>query len=245
MQELVLAECQKLKRTFTKKLIWLTPIVTLFISGILRLGTTFQSGGYNWWYTAMLPGMLTLICSGIIQKDKKKLKYRGILSLPINPEKIWIGKIGACVFLYFISCIIFFVCVTLGGIVHGSSIPIIQSAAASVLLFITFLWQIPWCMFLIERLGLFAAVIINVISSTAFAVIALKMSIGWMWWIPYAIPAHLMCPVIKVLPNGVSVPANDPLLSTKIILPGVGITLILFFVLLVLTALPYRKLEAK
>lgn len=245
MQKLISAEYQKLTRTFTKKLIWFAPIVTLFLSGILGAGTTFQSGGYNWWYVMLLPGMLTLICAGVVQNDQKKLKYRGILSLPINPGKIWVGKIGVCTLLYLISCIVFFICVTLGGFARGTSIPLIQSAAASVLLFITFLWQIPWCMFLTERLGMFATVIINVVGSEAFCVIAAKLSIGWMWWIPYAIPAHIMCPVIKVLPNGLPVPANDPLLSTSIILPGVVINLILFFVLLMLTALPYRNLEAK
>ena len=69
MQKLISAEYQKLRRTFTKNLIWIAPIATLFISAILNLGSTFQSGGYNWWYTIMLPGMLTLICTNVVQKD--------------------------------------------------------------------------------------------------------------------------------------------------------------------------------
>ncbi len=242
MHKLMLSEYQKLKRTFTKKLVWLAPIITLFSSAILGLGTTVQNGGYNWWYIMMLPGMLTLICAGVAQNDKKKLKYRGILSLPINPEKIWIGKIGICVFLYLISCIIFFVCVTLGGLMFGTSIPLLQSAAASVLLFITFLWQIPLCMLLTDRLSLFITVFINLAGNIVCSIFAAKT---FCWWIPYAIPARLMCPVIKVLPNGLSVPANDPLLSTSVILPGILITLILFIVLSVLTASSCRELEAK
>jgi ABC-2 type transport system permease protein len=54
-----------------------------------------------------------------------------------------------------------------------------------------------------------------------------------------------MCPVIHVLPNGLTVPANDPLLASNVILPGVLITLALFVILSALTALTYRKLEAK
>lgn len=245
MQKLILAEYQKLKRTFTKNLIWIAPIAALLISAILNIGTTFQSGGYNWWYIMMLPGMLTLICANVVLKDKKKLKYRSILSLPINPKKIWMSKIGVCAFLYLISCIVFFISVTLGGFVRDTSIPLTQSAAGSVLLFITFLWEIPWDMFLTEKLGLFTTVIINVVSGIAFCAVAAKKSIEWMWWVPYAIPAHLMCPVIKVLPNGLPVPANSPLLSKSIILPGIAITLILFFVLSVLTSLTYQNLEAK
>ena len=238
----MLSEYQKLKRTFTKKLVWLAPIVTMLLCAILGLGDMFQNGSYNQWSSFILPCMLTLICVSVIEKDKKKMNYRGILSLPINPEKIWVGKIGVCVFLYFVSCIVFFVGVTLGGLVFGISISLIQSAAGSVLLFITFLWQIPLCMFLTDRLGMFITVCINLAGNITCGIFAAKTSF---WWIPYAIPLRLMCPVIKVLPNGLSVPANDPLLSTSVILPGILITLILFIVLSVLTALSCRKLEAK
>mgnify|MGYP002348805863 FL=1 len=186
--------------------------------------------------------MLTLICVSVVEKDKKKINYRGILCLPVNPQKIWIGKIGVCVFLYFVSCIVSFVGVTSVGLVFGSSIPLTQSAAGSVLLFITFLWQIPLCMFLTDKVGLSPTVFINLASNIICVLFDAKTSF---WWIPYAIPARLMCPVIKVLPNGLSVPANDPLLSTSVILPGVLVTLILFIALSVLTALFYRKLEAK
>lgn len=245
MKEIVLAEYQKFKGTFTKKLIWIAPIITLCLSAILGAGEVFQNGGYNWWYTMILPGMLTLICASVIQMDKKKLKYRGILALPISPEKIWIGKIIACALLYFISCIVFFIGVTIGGFILGTSIPIMQSIAASVLLFITFLWLIPLSMILTEKLGIAATVIINIIGAIAFSAVAAKESIEWMWWVPYAIPARLMCSVIRVFPNGLSVPANNPLTSSSIILPGVVVTLILFFSLLKITSLSYRKLEAK
>ena len=205
-------------------------------------GYMTQNGSYNQWSPFLLPGMLTLICVSVVEKDKKKINYRGILCLPVNPQKIWIGKIGVCVFLYFVSCIVSFVGVTSVGLVFGSSIPLTQSAAGSVLLFITFLWQIPLCMFLTDKVGLSPTVFINLASNIICVLFDAKTSF---WWIPYAIPARLMCPVIKVLPNGLSVPANDPLLSTSVILPGVLVTLILFIALSVLTALFYRKLEAK
>lgn len=242
MMELIFAECQKYKRTFTKKIIWLAPIVTLLLCTVLCLGNMSQLGSYNWWYLMLLPGALTLICVSIVKKDKRKLNYRSILSLPINPEKIWIGKISTCVYFHFITCIIFFAGVTISGFIFGSSISILRSAAGSMLLFLTFLWQIPLCMFLSERLGLFLTVGMNLAGNMACTIFISKESY---WWIPYAIPARLMCPVIKVLPNGLPVPANDPLLSTSVILPGILIALIMFAALSLLTALPYRKLEAK
>ncbi|GKX31572.1 lantibiotic ABC transporter permease [Vallitalea longa] len=242
MKELVFAEYQKYKRTFTKKLIWLAPTFTLLISILLGLGRLSQQGSYNWWCLMILPGTITLICVSIAKKDKRKLNYRSILSLPISPETVWLGKIGTGVFLHFITCSIFFLGVTIGGVVFGSSISLLRSAAGSMVLFITFLWQIPLCMFLSERLGLFLTVGINI---AANMISTIFISTESSWWIPYAIPSRLMCPIIKVMPNGLSVPPNDPLLSTSVILPGILITLIMFVVLSLLTELPYRKLEAK
>lgn len=194
MKELVFAEYQKLKRIFTKKIVLLAPIAIMFLCANLNLGDSFQKGSYNWWSSFILPGALTLICANVIEKDKKKMHYRGILSLPINPAKIWAEKIGTCVFQYLISCMVFFAGVTLGGIYYGSSIPLMQSAAGSALLFITFLWQIPLCMFLTDRMGLFLTVFINLTGNILCATFASRTS---HWWIPYAVPARLMCPVIK------------------------------------------------
>lgn len=242
MFNIVSAEYQKTKRTFAKKLAWLTPIITALLCGILGAGQLFQNGCYNWWYTMLLPGALTLICGSIIQKDKKKLNYRAILSLPINPSKIWLGKIAASVLMFLISCIVFFAAVTLGGFLLGNSITLDRSAIATVVLFVTFLWQIPLCLLLSDRLGLFAAIIINVGANIACVVCAAKTVF---WWIPFSIPTRLMCPIVRVLPNGLCVPDNDPLLSTSVILPGVVIAVLLFVAVSALSVLPYRKLEAE
>lgn len=242
MFRLISCEYQKQKRTFTKKAAFSAPIVTMVLCFVLGAGTSFQAGSYNWWYTMLLPGTLSLICAGVVQKDKKKLNYRRMLSLAAEPQRIWLGKIGGCVLLFGISCVVFFVGVTLGGFIFGSSITPAKGAEASVLLFVTFLWQIPPCMFLADRLGTFAAVLTALagnIPCMAFA------SNGPYWWIPFAIPPRLMCPVIHVLPNGLPVPANDPLLASSVILPGVLITLVLFVLLTVATTLSWRRLEAK
>lgn len=242
MLRIILSEYQKQKHTFTKKMALLAPIVIMLLCLFLSAGSYFQAESYNWWYTMFLPGSLSLICAGVVQKDKKKLNYRRILSLSVEPQKIWFGKIGGCVVLFLISCVVFFVGITLGGVIFGSSFSLAQNAAAVAVLFLTFLWQIPFCMILADRWGQFAALLINMVGNIVCVVFAAK---GDFWWIPFAVPTRLMCPVIHILPNGLAVPANDPLLSTGVILPGLLITLALFGTLSLLTALPYRRLEAK
>lgn len=244
MLRIILSEYQKQKHTFTKKTAFLAPIMIMLLGVLLGMGSQpfFQPCSYNWWYTLFLPGSLSLICAGVVQKDKKKLHYRRILSLPVDPQKIWFGKIGGCVLLFLISCAVFLVGVTIGGMIIGSALSFPQSAAAVALLFLTFLWQIPFCMILADRWGQFAALLINLTGNIVCVVFAAK---GDFWWIPFAVPTRLMCPVIHILPNGLAVPANDPLLSSGVILPGVLLTLALFCLLSLLTALPYRRLEAK
>lgn len=242
MLRCVRAEHLKLKRTFTKKLVWLAPIITVSLSAVLMAGQFFQGGSYNWWYAMLLPGMLSLICAGVVQKDTKKLSYRALLGLPVDQAGIWIGKISVCAWLLFVSCTIFLATVTLGGFVFGSSIPLKQSVLASLILFATFLWQVPLCLFLADRLGMFAAILLNFAANVAFIVGTANSTL---WWIPYSIPARLMCPVIKVLPNGLNVLVNDPLLNTNVILPGVLIALALFVVMSSLTAFWFRNREAR
>ncbi|MGN9168938.1 MULTISPECIES: lantibiotic immunity ABC transporter MutE/EpiE family permease subunit [Paenibacillus] len=243
MQQYIAAEHLKLKRTFTKKLVWLAPIVTLLLCTGLMGGHMFQSASYNWWYIMLLPGALTLMCSGVIQKDGKKLKYRAILGMSVDSAQVWYGKIGVCVRLLMVSSIILFVGITLGGFVFSSSVTLAGSVAATLILFVSFLWQIPLCLFLTDRIGMFATLIINMLGNVACTILFATSSI---WWaVPYAIPARLMCAVIQVLPNGLAVLSEDPLLDRGVIVPGLVITVGLFMILSVLTAMSFRKREAK
>lgn len=243
MHAYIYAEYLKTKRTFTRKLSWLAPLLTMLLCAGLMAGSFFQSATYNWWYTLLLPGALTLICSGVIQKDRKKLNYRAILGLPINPGLVWLAKIGTVVCLLLISSIVLLVGSSPGGIIFGANLSFAENTAASMLLFLTFLWQIPFCLFLIDRIGMFATLIINLLGNVACNI--LFATTAFWWAAPYAIPSRLMCAVIGVLPNGLPVPEGDPLLEKGVVLPGVLLTLGLFVILSILTMLPFHSREAK
>ncbi|MDN4079425.1 lantibiotic immunity ABC transporter MutE/EpiE family permease subunit [Paenibacillus polymyxa] len=243
MRQYIAAEHLKLKRTFTKKLVWLAPIVTLLLCTVLMGGRMFQSASYNWWYFMLLPGALTLMCSGVTQKDGKKLKYRAVFGISVDLARVWYGKIGVCVRLLMVSSIILFIGITLGGFVFSSSVTLAGSVAATLILFVSFLWQIPLCLFLTDRIGMFATLIINMLGNVACTVLFATSSV-WLA-VPYAIPARLMCAVIQVLPNGLAVPSGDPLLDRGVIVPGLVITVGLFMILSVLTAISFCKREAK
>ena len=84
------AENLKNKRTFAKKLIFLSPLITIVIALLSPLW--FETNGYNQWYVIMLPGLITLLVILTDQKEDKKLSYRAIYSLPIDLRKVWFGK---------------------------------------------------------------------------------------------------------------------------------------------------------
>lgn len=243
MQAYIRAEYLKTKRTFTRKLSWIAPLLTMLLCAGLMAGSFFQSGTYNWWYMLLLPGTLTLMCAGVIQKDREKLNYRAILGLPIHLGQVWLGKIGVVTLLYLISSIILWIGSTLGGMIFTTNLSLTASAAASLLLFLTFLWQIPFCLFLVDRIGIFVTLIINLLGNVACNIL-FATTVFW-WAAPYAIPSRLMCAVIGVLPNGLPVPEGDPLLENGVVLPGVLLTLGLFIILSILTMLPFRSREAK
>ena len=241
MLNIVKSEFLKLKRTFARKLIWFMPLITLILSFVLMGGKLFQYGAYNWWYVTLFPGSITIFCTSLIQKDAK-MKYRSILSFSIEPSKIWLGKIFTGLFLIFLSCFAFFVGVTLGGYVIGEDISIYASALGSLVLFITFAWQVPFCMFLSLKIGIFGTLIVNILANIVSIIFAVE---DVLWLIPYAIPSRLMVPILKLNPNGVPLSDNDVLLNSNVILPGLLVSVIVCIILTLITTKYFSKQEAK
>lgn len=240
----------KMKHTFARKLIFLAPIFTILLSLVLA-PMYFQIDCYNWWYTMILPGSISLGCTLVAVKDKK-MKNRAVLSLPINLRKVWTSKVLVCTaMLIGASMILFLGSSVLGGILNLDKvgrIPIFNGLVGILLLAITFLWQIPLCLFLGSKIGMFPTILINIAAYMVLGILAATENIWWM--IPYAIPARLMCPILKVLPNGLpavegSMTFKPELLSNSVILPGVIITVILFIILTMVTAKWYEGQEAK
>lgn len=244
------SEYLKIKHTFIGKLIFLAPIFAV----ILPLGLTpmyFEIDAYNWWYSILLPGMVSLLCALAAAKDNK-MKNMAVLSLPVDLKKVWVSKILVCVLMIAFASIIHLLgCIVIGSVFHFGKLGIIPAASAvlgSLVLIITFLWQVPLCLFLGNKIGMFPTILINIAAYFILGIIFAVKDV--LWTIPYAVPARLMCPIIKVLPNGLpAVQGNTTfrpkLLSSSVILPGIIITAALFFILTILTAKWYEGQEAK
>jgi len=159
------AENLKHKRTFTKTLMVLAPFVTALMNFFAPLW--FQLNSYNWWYILLYPGFLTLTCALIEQRDNGKLKYRAVASLPISQNKVWKAKIGVAGIYSCVGNFIFLALNLLGGfaILVINEIPLTigigQAVAGTVCIVIASLWEIPLCLWLSKKVGIFVAVILN------------------------------------------------------------------------------------
>lgn len=243
-----LYENTKIKRTFIKKLMWLAPILVIIFSFINPF--TFQANVYNWWCVLMFPGTLSLGCA-LLNRIDGYMKNRAIIALPLELKKVWIAKVLIGVKNISFSCIIIFVAAQLGAFVFpiddGSRIPVLNGLAGIIILIITCMWQVPLWMFLESKIDMFPTIILSVAVNFFFGVV---WSIEKYWWmIPFAYKDRLMCPVLKILPNGLPAkPGNQTftpeLLNTSAIPLGIGVSIVLFLIVTYLTAKWYERQEA-
>ncbi|NFO90932.1 MULTISPECIES: lantibiotic immunity ABC transporter MutE/EpiE family permease subunit [unclassified Clostridium] len=247
MLKYFLAENRKTKNTFLNKLVWLAPVLTILLSAFLAMDY-FQVDSYNWWYMMMLPGSLSLGCC-LLNRIDRKMKNKAVICLPIDLKKVWFAKILVGIKNLSISCIIIFILSELGVFLINSNsineIALINELYASILLIVTFMWQIPLNFFLEDKIGLFWSIILSFAVNISFGTMAVK---SYWWMIPFSYPPRMMCPVLGILPNGLlAVPESQTftpeVLSYSSVSYGLIVSIILFLAIAYITSIWYERKE--
>lgn len=249
MLEYFLSENMKINHTFVKKLVFIAPLMVILLS-IFLTANYFQVDIYNWWYALILTGTISLGSSLLIRVDGS-MKNKGVMSLPVDLKKIWIAKILVGVKNISISCIIIFIAGQLSVFIikmdSASHISIISGLCSTLVIIITSIWQIPICFFLSNKIGMFPTIVLSMIVGESSVI----MAVNKFWWTnPFAYTDRLMCPILKVLPNGLvakpdSQTFTPELLSVWGIPFGILISIVLFIAITYLTAKWYEKQEVK
>lgn len=249
MFEYFTSENMKINHTCAKKLVFIAPIMVILLSGFLAQDY-FQVDIYNWWYTLMLPGAISL-GSCLLSKIDGSMKNKAVRALPVDLKKIWLAKILVAVKNIFISCMIIFIAGELSVFIIPidsiSDISMLSGLVGTLVIVITSIWQVPLCFFLGNKIGMFPTIILSV-AVNIFSVIT---AIDKLWWAnPFSYTSRLMCPILKLLPNGlVAKPGSQTftpeLLNASVIPLGVGISIVLFVIITRLTAKWYEKQEVK
>lgn len=233
------AEILKQKHHFSLKLLWIAPTLTVLLVIVMMAGTHLQDGAYNWWYTMLLPGSFTIFIALSTAGERRKNRH-GLFSVAVKKKQLWFSQILFYTLYLLATCSAFFLTVTIVSFIFGGTIGFKESALASFLLVITNAWQIPLWMVVTEKAGKFIAVLLSLLCNFGLAV---PIAVGDAWWIPFSIPARLMCAVIGVLPNGLPVEESSALASSVVILPGALITIALYLALSMITAIWFEQKE--
>lgn len=202
---LFLSENIKHRHTLNGKAWFLAPMITVS----LAYGISGRSGNvsaYNWWYTLLLPGMLTLCCCLACEKDRK-MQNRAILALPESPGRIWDVKILTGIkSVLFANIMMVCLILLLGeylmpeiGVQQSVSFRLGQSVEAMLIMTEGFLWQIPFCFWIDQKFGILPTMCLNMLLNVSGTIMAVTG-----WWIlnPWAIVPRLMTVIIGILPNG-------------------------------------------
>jgi len=235
------SEFLKQKHRFNLKLLWLSPFIAVALVLILMGGRFFMEGTFNWWYTMILPGTLSIIVSFTVSGEKKHNRH-GLFSVSTNKKKLWISQLVINTILLLITNLIFFIVMSTVGTILDVSISFFSSFLASFVLFLTFAWQIPLFMFISEKVGSFFSIMISLFCNMGFGIF---FAATRLWYVPFAIPSRLMCPIIKVLPNGLPLEAGNHLGDTSVIFTGIIITVALYFIFSLITTLWFNHREVK
>lgn len=239
----------KYRHTIAGKLFFIAPVLTILLAYGLAMNYGLADG-YNWWYMLLLNGTISLYACLAGQKDKK-LKNRAVLSLGVEPGKVWDAKILTGISMIVRANMVLSVfSLTVGNVLLPAywfpqeiQVSWAQGLAAMALMTLAAIWQVPFCLFLNQKIGFFPALLVNMALSVTGTIGAVE---SWWFICPYAIVSRLMCSVLGILPNGLiakegSMTFRPELLDKGSILPGVLISLLWLAVLWTAGRYWYRK----
>ncbi|MFQ8767451.1 MAG: lantibiotic immunity ABC transporter MutE/EpiE family permease subunit [Oscillospiraceae bacterium] len=206
------------------KLVFFAPLATLLLGYILS-GSYVQLSAYNWWYTIILPVLVSMLSASMIVRERNT-GMQNILCLPVSSSKIWLGKILALLLLVFGANLLLWLVTTMVGFTTSMEVSPMNGLVGCMLLALTFLWQIPFVMLLTSLMGYFPALILSVGANLLLSTIGAEK--GWFFLDPYAIPARVVCPFFGMHPNGLPLEDSSSLLDVATVVPGVliGLTLL-------------------
>ncbi|UWD49436.1 lantibiotic immunity ABC transporter MutE/EpiE family permease subunit [Clostridioides difficile] len=236
LQTYLKVENLKFKRSLFRKLIIFIPVALILISMVfifigIGLGGFSSSMVCNW-SMPIASLSIVILCHLVNNKDQKH-KYRTLYSLPIDLKKTFISKtILIALNLLIISLLLSFITIISECILLGVSVATVHASyiLGYCLLWLSLLWQIPFCLFLDQKVGFVGSVIINLFAS---ALGGLFFSLTPLFWFfPYSWIARFMVTFFGVLPSGLLVEANS-----RLILNLGEISLLLLITLLVMLVL--------
>jgi len=211
------AENLKFKRSLFRKLIFIIPAALVLISIIfifvgIGLGGFSSSMVCNW--CMPIASISIVVLCHLANNKEQKHKYRTLYSLPIDLKKTFISKtILVAINLLILSLLLSFITVASESILSDVSAAISYTGYYIIgycFLWFSLLWQIPFCLFLVQKVGFVGSLVINLLASGLGGLIISLTPL--FWFFPYSWASRLMITLFGVLPNGLLIDKNSRLI---------------------------------
>lgn len=234
---IVQSEILKFKHTFSIKLIFFAPFTTLLL-GYFLSGSSVQYAAYNWWCTIIFPMTISIWCADIMKREKNT-EFQNILCLPIHLGKLWIGKNFSIIIFLFVTNFLMWAGCSVFGYFTIMNITPLNGMAGCIFLFLTYIWQVPFIMFLSDKTGYLSAILLSFTGN----ILLFSVGVGKTWFFLnlYTIPSRIVCPFFGIYPNGLILENDSHLRNTDCILPAVIISLVLAILILVTSTILFSK----
>lgn len=240
---IIKAEYQKTSGSTSRVFIWAFPVLTFVLAFVLTLGmkNAYAESVWNWWYTLLLPGQLAILCYLSILREKK-IGYHHLVTVSTRKKKLMLGKIFYIGCAILVSNIIIFAGASFGGFLLTTRVPFIGAAISVLVLTVTQLWEIPLFLFLSDRFGMVTELLLCLFLTVGGTILA---STGKWYFFASSIPMRILCPFLHILPNGIPAEAGNPLLDMGVVVPGICLSVMWFFLTTVCFLSWFEKREGK
>ena len=196
------SEHLKFKRTISNKLLFIIPLMTAIFAWIVGGFIGFQYTALYWWYAFLLPGAVAILCSLSHRKEENAGKYYSVFSMPLNLPKFEIAKGIILIEKLVVAAVFLAIIISISNIISPATAvySVLQSIAGSIGIILASVWQIPLCLYLARKTGLFLPIVLNTVLGI-FMPIALGNTVVW-WLVPYCYAAKLAEPLMGIELNG-------------------------------------------
>ncbi|KYH34269.1 ABC-2 family transporter protein [Clostridium tepidiprofundi DSM 19306] len=239
MINMLQSENLKYKRTFSKKLFFIAPMYILI--QIIAFSKYVFLNSMNWWSICFMPFTISIICTLSTRRERKSGNYRTLKSKYIDLRKMWISKILVIAYYTFLASLMLILYFLVVKLIYSTSfIPLDKLFFGTFVIWLTTLILIPICLFLSEAVGAFSSILVTCAGIVVAILMATK--VGW-YLCPWSLNIRLMCPILKLHPNGTQLNPGNFLLDSSVIPIGIIIGITGFAVLSILTSLWFAKKE--
>lgn len=232
------SEHLKFKRTVSNKLLFISSLITAIFAWVVGGFIGFQYIAFYWWYAFLLPGAIAILCSLSHRKEENAGKYYSVFSMPMNLSKFEAAKGIILIEKLLIAAVFLAMLISISNIISPATVvySVLQSIVGSIGIILASVWQIPLCLYLTRKMGLFLPIVLNMILGI-FLSIALGNTVVW-WLVPYCYAAKLAEPLMGIEMNGTFAGAYG--FSVTILIPIV-LSILLFIILSYADAKDFSK----